>query len=72
MVDNWTTDVGDPAFVCATDDPAHRAAAAERKAERERILADAAKPRPDPTPEAIAAIAAWERHDAGDRKDAHE
>ncbi len=54
---------GDPAFVCATDDAAHRAAAAARKAECEALLRAAKEAPPPPDPAELERIAAWERPD---------
>lgn len=54
---------GDPAFVCLTDDAAHRAAAEARKLECEALLREAARPKSGPTPEEIAAIGARSRPD---------
>lgn len=63
MLENQRGAAGDPAFVCLTDDAAHRAAAEARKLECEALLRDAAKPKVGPTPEEIAEIGAWGRPD---------
>jgi len=63
MLPNPHGAVGDPVWVCPTDDTPHRAAAAARKLEAEQLLRDAAKPKSGPTPDDLAAIGACARPD---------
>ncbi len=63
MVRNVAAQAGDPFELCLTDDAAHRAAAAARKASCEALLRAAKLQPPPPDPALLETIAAWERPD---------